>query len=128
MPTRTDLVRVARELCNRMKGKAFVSVGRMEVTELLRKISGEDGTRLKAGLGEQLEQALLEQGIRCFPRFQDTTTGDTIRLFRPQTVIASLVDMLLHPDGDTDKELAHVTTKVKGLWKWGPDGHEAGAA
>ena len=131
MPTRADLVKVARELSNRMRKNqgSFLTIPRMEVTELLRQVSGEDGTRLKSGLGQQLEQALLEQGIRCFPAFQGTTTGHTIRLFYPRTVVASLVDMLSHPDADTDKELAHVVTKVKGLWKWGTDGGpEAGAA
>ncbi len=118
MPTRSHLISVARQLKQSLNGKAFLTIDRREITELLREVSGEETTRIKSAMGAELEMALLEQGVRVFPRIQETTTGDVVRLFHPGTVIASLVDILTNPDHSTDKELAGVTKKVKGLWNW----------
>lgn len=118
MPRRSHLVRVARDLKQKLNGQAWLTIDRMEITGLIRAASGEGGTRLKSALAGDLEHALLEQGVRCHPSLQHTTTGDTVRLFHPGTVIASLVDILSHPDSGTDRELAGVTKKVKGDWNW----------
>ena len=111
-----NLVQAAKELERRLGNRAFTIIPRLEVTELLRDTRAN--TRLKRTMAAELERALLEQGVRVYPRLQDTTTGDNVRLFRPRTVIASLVDMIMHPSDETDKEIAIVTTKVKGLWNW----------
>ncbi len=117
-----DLVQVARELKARLNGRAFMTLERFDITELLREYPGSENTRLKSALSGDLETALLEQGVRCFPSLKATTTGDRVRLFHPGTVVASLVDMLAHPSPQTDKELADVTKKVKGEWVWPSDG------
>lgn len=119
MPQYGDLVQVAKTLKQRLNGKAFETMPRFEITEILRKVSGEDATRLKTAMAQDLEYALLEQGVRVYPKLQDTTTGDNVRLFHPGTVVASIVDMIMYPSQTTDKELAEVTRKVKGLWDWG---------
>lgn len=116
----SDLVQVARDLKARLNGRAFMTMERFEITELLRENRGSENTRLKSGLSADLEQALLEQGVRCFPSLKSTTTGDRVRFFHPGTVVASLVDILSHPSPQTDGELADVTRKVKGEWQW-PD-------
>jgi hypothetical protein len=118
MPSRTHLVQVARELSKRLNGRAFLTVPRIEVTQLLRAVSGEDTTRIKKAMGGELERVLLDQGIRCFPGLEDTTTGDTIRLFHTKSVLGQLVDLLIYPSTDTDKDLGDVITKVKGKWNW----------
>ena len=118
MPTYNHLVSVARRLKRKANGHAFLTIPRREITEMLREVSEEETTRIKAGLSEQLERALFEQGLRAFPRIQDTSTDDTIRLFHPGTVVADLVDVLIHPDASTDKELAEITNKLKGRWDW----------
>ena len=120
MPTRNHLIRLSRELARELNGHAFRSMPRMDITEKLREISGEETTRMKAELANNLEMELLKQGVRCFPPLAQTTTGDTIRLFHTRTVVASLVDMLTNPGPETDRELGHVTKKVKGLWNWTP--------
>lgn len=129
MPTRDHLARVARALAEELGNNAFRSIARMEITEKLREVSGEETTRIKAELAKSLEKELLYQGVRCFPPLDQTTTGDTIRLFHTRTVVASLVDMLTNPGPETDRELGHVTKKVKGVWNWAPvpgDPEEAG--
>lgn len=118
MPTREHLIAVARQLKTRLNGKAFLTVPRRDVTELLRDVSGEDTTRIKSVIGENLDQALLERGVRSFPRFADTSTSDMIRLFHADTVAPNLLDLFLYPSPQTDHELAEVLTKVKGKWKW----------
>ena len=117
-PTQSHLVRVARLIKQRLQGHAFLTMPRVEITGMVREVSGENATRLKTSMADQLERALLEQGVRVYPSLLLTTTGDTVRVFQPGTVVASLVDILANPDEDTDKELAAVTTKVKGLWNW----------
>jgi hypothetical protein len=120
MPTHMHLVQVARELKRKLGKDAFLSVPRTDVTQLLRDVSGEDATRIKSAMGDDLERALLEQGVRCFPRIVGTTTGDYIRLFHAGTVMGGFVDMLLYPSEETDKELEAAITKFKGEWDWGP--------
>jgi len=118
MPTRDHLARVAKALAQELGNNAFRSIARMEITEKLREVSGEETTRIKAELAKSLEMELLYQGVRCFPPLDHTSTGDTIRLFHTRTVVASLVDMLTNPGPETDRELGHVTKKVKGVWNW----------
>jgi hypothetical protein len=43
--------------------------------------------------------------VRCFPRFENTTTGAKIRLFRVASPVAALLDTFLRPDATTDMEL-----------------------
>jgi len=118
MPSRHHITVVARNLKVRLNGKAFLTIPRREVTDMLRDVSGEDTTRIKSGIGADLERALLEQGVRCYPGFTETTTGDTIRLFHAGSVLGSLVDLLVYPSVETDKDLGDVLTKIKGKWKW----------
>lgn len=118
MPTHSDYVNVARQLKTQLNGFAFKTVPRIDITSLLRDVSGEDNTRIKAAMGEELERALLEQGVRCYPHLKDTSTPDTIRLFHAGSVLGNLVDLLLYPSVVGDKELADTLTKVKGKWEW----------
>lgn len=118
MPTRHHLTVVARQLKGRLNGKAFLTIPRVDVTELLREVSGEETTRIKSVIGSELDLALLEQGVRCYPRFAETTTGDTIRLFHAGSVLGSVVDLLVHPSMETDKDLGDLLVKIKGNWKW----------
>ncbi|MEO3810821.1 hypothetical protein ABGB17_17620 [Sphaerisporangium sp. B11E5] len=105
MPTRTHLVKLAQTLRQRLGGQPYLTIDRGEVTALLRDISGEPTTRIKAVMGADLERALLEQGVRCFPELSRTTAQDTLRLFHAGEVLAWFIDMLLYPDPDTDNQL-----------------------
>jgi hypothetical protein len=116
--TQSDLKRVARELKKRLGNRAFQTLQRLEVTELLRTLSGEDSTRIKSVIGQNLEQALLEQGVRIFPSFSETNGADSIRLFHAGTVMSDFVDMLRHPSPNTDRELAGAIKKFKGKYVW----------
>jgi hypothetical protein len=118
MPSRHHVSLVARKLKGQLNGKAFLTIPRVDVTEMLREISGEDTTRIKSAIGADLDRALLEQGVRCYPTFTATTTGDTIRLFHAGSVLGSLVDLLIYPSTETDHDLAAMLTKIKGKWNW----------
>ncbi len=118
MPGRHHLTQVARQLKGRLNGHAFLTVPRMEITEMLRTVSGEEGTRIKSGIAGDLERALLEQGVRCFPSLAATTTGDTVRLFHSGSVLGNLVDLLIYPSVEGDRDLGEMLLKVKGKWDW----------
>lgn len=128
MPGRSHLVQVARELRKQLNGKAFLTLDRVEVTQLVRTVSGEDTTRIKSAIASDLELALLEQGVRCYPGLVGTTTGDTIRIFHAGSVLGSLVDLLAHPSKDTDRDLGAMLKKIKGQWDWSTPTTDAAAA
>ncbi len=90
----------------------------MEITELLRELSEQEGTRIKSQLANELEQVLLEEAIRCYPSLKDTTTGDTVRLFHAGTVFSNLINLLIYPSREDDKDLGDMLAKIKGKWKW----------
>lgn len=116
MVTQSDLKRVARELKKRLGSRAFLRIQRLEITELLRTLSGDDATRIKSVMSQNLEQALLEQGVRIFPNLSDTNGADSVRVFHAGTVVSDLLDMLRHPSQNTDKELAIAISKLKGKY------------
>ena len=118
MPSRTHLVAVARDLKDQLNRKAFLTIDRSEITELVRRESGEPTTRIKSSLAADLTNALNTQGVLVYPSLAETTTGDTVRLYHAGSVLAQLVDTIVHPDHGTDKELGDVIKKVKGKWKW----------
>lgn len=117
MVNRNHLTAAARDLKKRLGNRAFLTVQRSEVTQLVREVSGEDSTRVKAVMGQELEQALLEQGVRCFPSLADTSE-DAVRVFHAGTFTGAIVDMLRHPGSETDRELAEALIKLKGRWNW----------
>ncbi len=120
MPTRTHLVTVARKLKQELNGKAFLTIQRTEITELLREVSGEPGTRIKSTLARDLTSALINQGVQVYPSLNETTTGDTVRLYHAGSVLGQLIDTIVHPDEGTDRELGDVLSKIKGKWNWAP--------
>ncbi len=118
MPSRTHLVAVARRLKHQLDARAFVTVPRTQITDLLRQESGEPTTRIKSGLAADLTSALITQGVLVYPGLGETTTGDMVRLYHAGSVLGQLIDTIVHPDPGTDNDLAEVLTKVKGKWNW----------
>jgi hypothetical protein len=118
MPTRTHLVTVARKLRQQLNGRAFLTIDRTDITEMLRDVSGEPGTRIKSSLAADLTSALVNQGVQVYPSLSETTTGDTVRLYHAGSVLGQLIDTIVHPDPGTDKDLGDVLKKVKGKWNW----------
>lgn len=120
MPTRTHLVTVSRKLKQQLNGKAFLTIERTKITDLLREVSGEPTTRIKSGLAADLTSALVNQGVQVYPSLGETTTGDTVRLYHAGSVLGQLLDTIVHPDSGTDSDLGEVLSKIKGKWKWAP--------
>lgn len=118
MPDRNDYVLVARELKKRLNGKAFMSIYRHEITEILREVSAEPTTRIKSGVAKELTQVLLEQALRCYPSIEEIDMRGTVRLFRAGSVFSNLVDLIIHPSAETDADVGEMLKKVKGTWNW----------
>jgi hypothetical protein len=126
MVSHYDLSLVARHLKSRLGSRAFVTIPRMEVTNMLRSVSGQESTRIKSVVGDRLDQALLSVGVRCVPTFASTSTGDEIRLMHSATVLGELVDLLQHPSAQNDPKLGAILAKIKGQWDWSRTGMSAG--
>lgn len=122
MVSHYDLSLVARQLKTRLGSRAFVTIPRMEVTNMLRSVSGQESTRIKSVVGDRLDQALLSVGVCCFPTFASTSTGDEIRLMHVATVLGELVDILQHPSAQNDPKLGTILAKIKGQWDWSRTG------
>lgn len=118
MPTRTHYVAVARELKARLNGRAFLTIRRSEITNLVRQVSNEPTTRIKCTMANDLESALINQGVQVYPPLAQTTTGDTVRLYHAGSVLGQMIDTIVHPAEGTDSDLADVITKLKGKWHW----------
>ena len=118
MPTHTHITMVARRLRSELGNRAFLTIARTDITEMLRRVSGEPTTRLKSRLATDLTQALEHAGVRIYPALADTTTGDTVRLFHSGSIVAQLVDIVVDPDPTTDNELGSIVLKIKGKWRW----------
>jgi hypothetical protein len=125
VPDRTHHTALARKLRAQLNGRAFLTIRRREITELLREISGEPTTRIKSRVADDLQLALLDQGVRCYPHLAATEMIDNVRLFHAGSLLGQLVDLIAYPATETDKDLADVLTKIKGKWTWAP---EAGPA
>lgn len=121
MPSRTHLTAVARELKRELNGLAFKTVERSDITKLLREISGEPSTRIKSTLAADLTSALMTQGLQVYPSIGETTSGDAVRIYHAGTLLGQLIDTIVHPDADTDKDLGDVLKKIKGNWSWAPE-------
>jgi hypothetical protein len=129
MPDRSHYARVAKELRIKLDGdrKAFATVPRREILEILRDVSGEPTTRIKSVVARDLAQVMLEQqALRCYPNLEEADSLDNVRLFRAASVFGHLVDLVAHPSQDDDKELGDILRKIKGTWVTA-DAPEAGA-
>lgn len=94
-----------------------MTVGRRDILEILRDVSDEPTTRIKSTVAWDLSQVLLEkEALRLYPPL-DETDGN-VRIFRAGSVFGNLVDLVVHPSKDADREVGAVLTKIKGEWNW----------
>ncbi len=118
MPNRNHYVLVARQLKDQLNGRAFLTIPRRDITDILRQVSDEPTTRIKKGIARELTQILLEQALRCYPSLEETEMSDTVRIFHAGSVFGNLVDLIIHPSKDTDRDVGDMLKKVKGTWNW----------
>lgn len=117
-PSRTDYVQVASVLKKRLNGKAFMTVARKDITEILREVSNEPTTRIKSRVAKELTQVLLEQALRCYPSIEEAEMDDWVRIFRAGSMFSNLVDLIIYPSSKTDGDVGDMLVKFKGKWDW----------
>ncbi|MDO8672260.1 MAG: hypothetical protein Q7O66_12675 [Dehalococcoidia bacterium] len=110
MPSYGDYVQVATQLEERLgqTKRQFISLPRGEITNILRGVSSEKTSRIKRQTGATLDKAFLEKGLRAFPTIEDTSTDAIIRIFRTNSVVAAILDILLYPNDKADKKLRSI--------------------
>ena len=119
MPNRSHYARVAKELRTKLDEdrKAFKTVSRREILDILRAVSGEPTTRIKNVVARDLAQVMLErEALRCFPSLEETDSLDNVRIFRAASVFGNLVNLIAHPSKDDDKEVGDILKKIKLAW------------
>lgn len=118
MVNREHYAAVAVQLKDRIDHRAFATIPRRDVTNILRQVSGEERTRIKSIVARDLTEVLEENGLRFFPSLEETDTRDNLRLYRVGSVLDDLVQMIAHPSPTNDANLGAAIKKVKGTWKW----------
>ena len=112
MPTHKHYAKVAKDLSNRISGKDFESIRRIEIVEMLREASGES-SKFSTAIAAELECALLNENVRVFPHLKDTAKAeDVIRAFPKRSATAEFVDALTQPSETTDIRLGEIIRKV----------------
>ena len=111
-------VMVARRLKAEIGG-GFKSLSRERVTAVWRDVAGDPTARMGRRRVEEVEQALLEQGVRCVPAL--SSGAGVVRLIRAGTLASDIAELVLNPSTENDRELARIVTKVKGRWDYGED-------
>lgn len=118
MVTRDHYGAVAEQLKERIENRAFATIPRRDVTNILREVSGEERTRIKSIVARDLSTVLEENGLRFYPPLETTDTRDNLRLFRIGSVLDELVEVIVHPSPLNDAKLGASIKKIKGTWKW----------
>jgi len=125
MPNNTHIAMVARRLRTELGSRAFLTVERTHLTEMLRRVSGEPTTRIKRKLAQDLTASLAAQGVHVYPPLDETTTGDVVRLYHAGSIVGQLVGLLTDPSPADDPELGAMVLKIKGKWRFDSgDGQE----
>ena len=116
MPDRSHYALVGKQLKQKLNKKAFMTVARRDILDILRDVSNEPTTRIKNNIAWDLSQVLLEkEALRLYPPL-DETDGN-VRVFN-SSVFGNLVDLIVHPSGEADREVGAVLKKIKGQWDW----------
>lgn len=119
MASKSDYRNLALSFKRDLEGLAFKSYRRVELTERLRDLSGEERARISTSkVADDIDAAFHSQGLRIFPRLQDTDTDDLVRVWRAGTRATEMLDLLLLPGKSSDRELGNMTKKIKGQWHW----------
>lgn len=112
MPSNEDYRKVVNTLKGQLGRKPFLTISRMEITEILRSESGEPRTRVKHLVAAAIEREMERAGLRCYPSLIDTEGKDMLRLFRSPSFIAELTTILNEPGEETDARLRDAIKKV----------------
>lgn len=115
-----EMLQIALEIRQELDqaGRAFQTYTRDDFTTRYRLTSGNQAGRFTKNMASELDQALLEHGLRTFPPLYTLRNHETARVFRSYTVASSLLDVILTPSQETDQQLGEITTKIKGMWQW----------
>src|SRR5262249_47325791 len=93
--------------------KGHSTLARMAITERFRSLSGRDQTRIKSEIGREMDDALAVQGLGACPKIADTTTGDSVRVYRLGTKISTVIDLIQKPSLEGDQQLAGLLSKIR---------------
>lgn len=112
MPSKDDYRKVADAMRGRLGRKPFLSVTRREITDILREVSGEPTTRIKVLVAHQITEELSRKGLNVYPALADTDSKDMVRIYRAESTIPELIEILNYPSPENDVRLRAALRKV----------------
>lgn len=92
---------------------AFNTKTRLQITTLLRQVSGQPRSKIGRNVGDSIEAALEHRGFRAFPHINEVGAHEAVRVIRRGTLVDQILNAFLHPGVTTDTELAKLITKAK---------------
>lgn len=107
-----DYAETAEVIKGRLGRRAFMTISRMDVTDILREVSGQAGTRVKSLVAYAITQEMEERGLTFYPALSDVGGKDNIRVVRTNSFIPELVELLNFPNEDNDAKLRAALRQV----------------
>ena len=114
MPTRADFMKVAKQIADYMNAfhLAFKTYKVTDFDDMIRAVAG-GGARVSTDkTAEDFENMLQERGFLVFPKIGDAGDGH-VRVFRANSVIASLLSAFRYPGQDGDNQLASLLRSLQ---------------
>lgn len=113
MPERGDYRKVVMTLKERLGKRQFTTFARQDITSILREVSGEPKTRIRALMAQQIELELYKQGLAVYPHLDDTSGKDLVRLYRTKSNLMELIEAVSTPSEEHDDLLRKILRESK---------------
>lgn len=105
MPNQDDYRKVAEELKSQLGRKTFLTLTRSDVTDMLRRVSNSPTTRIKVLGSQAITDELEKLGLTFYPDLYDVGSHDALRLFRSDSFIMDLIEIINEPSDVNDMRL-----------------------
>lgn len=107
MPSKDQYVSVAKQVAEYLNafGLAFKTYNTKDLDGMIKAVAGEGARVSTKAVGDEIETAMLERGLICFPKVSDAQDG-YVRVYRSGTVAANLLQSFRYPGPSGDADLA----------------------
>jgi hypothetical protein len=107
MPSKDQYISVAKQVVDYLNafGLAFKTYNTKELDDMIKAVAGEGARVSTKAVGDEIESAMLERGLICFPKIAEAEDG-YVRIYRAGSVAANLLQAFRYPGPSGDSDLA----------------------